>query len=221
MTMTSMNKFSGRACSADSLVPKGLDGQRGRARRYSMGLLTLGHPGLPHEPHTAIVISEKPPLAAQAAASSSAKIHNLSSGGEDPSLAKLRKVFVDRDYRFGFMPVRFVTERPRELRNKIGRQDFAEAVEEINNSMKHLGEPACSEGTFACLTGHLSLVCCPSRYEHGLSRAANLVKSQNENLWGLHKLHVTDPALRGLRVLEITILDEVADVFVELPAVVR
>jgi len=122
-----------------------------------------------------------------------------------------RKVFVQRDYTSGFLPVCFDTALPSALHDIVDAETVANAVNALNASCAKCDQPACCEATLASMTAHCSLLCWPSHYERGLSAAANLVEDQNRHLWEPLSLHLTDPTLRGLHVMEFTFLEDRAE----------
>ncbi|XP_076363765.1 golgin subfamily A member 7-like isoform X2 [Tachypleus tridentatus] len=121
-----------------------------------------------------------------------------------------RKVFIQRDYSEG-TNVKFQTKFPQELEGLIDKQTFEHTLTTLNaiyaEAEKLSGRTIC-EGCFACLTAYLLYLCMETHYEKCLKRIAVFIEEQNECVWIPQGLLLTDPVERGLRVVEISILNE-------------
>ncbi|XP_076367326.1 golgin subfamily A member 7-like isoform X3 [Tachypleus tridentatus] len=121
-----------------------------------------------------------------------------------------RKVFVQRDYSEG-TNVKFQTKFPQELDGLIDKQTFEHMITTLNSiyaeAEKMSGRTVC-EGCLACLTAYLLYVCIDTHYEKCLKSIADFIEEQNERVWMPKGLLLTDPVERGLRVVEISILNE-------------
>ncbi|CAH1404863.1 unnamed protein product [Nezara viridula] len=60
----------------------------------------------------------------------------------------------------------------------------------------------------ACLTAYLMYICAQTHYEKCLRKVAKFVQEQNERVYKPKGLYLTNPVERGLRVIEISILDQ-------------
>ncbi|KAJ9592965.1 hypothetical protein L9F63_015335 [Diploptera punctata] len=122
------------------------------------------------------------------------------------------KVFVQRDYSEGTL-VKFQTRFPTELEERIERQAFEYTVNQLNAIYAEAEKAGCStycEGCMACLTAYLIYICTETHYEKCLRKVAKFVVEQNERVYAPRGLLITDPTERGLRVIEISILNEPA-----------
>ncbi|KAJ1525330.1 hypothetical protein ONE63_010151 [Megalurothrips usitatus] len=120
------------------------------------------------------------------------------------------KVFVQRDYSDGTM-IKFQTRFPPELEDKIERQAFEYTINNLNNIFMEAEEASCStycEGCLACLTAYLMYICVQTHFEKCLRKVAKFVVEQNERVYQPRGLLLTNPVDRGLRVIEITVLDQ-------------
>lgn len=121
------------------------------------------------------------------------------------------KVFIQRDYTDG-TPVKFQTKFPVELEGKIDAIAFQETVSTINNmynEAESLGGRTYCESCFACLTAYLSYLCMDTHYEKVcLKKIGRYIEDQNQNIYVPRGLMIVDPAERGLRTLEICILQD-------------
>ncbi|GAB1603912.1 golgin subfamily A member 7-like [Argonauta hians] len=120
------------------------------------------------------------------------------------------KVFIQRDYTDG-TPVRFQSKFPPELEGRIERSTFAETINTINEMYKEaesLGGSTYCESCFACLTAYLSYLCVDTHYEKCLKKIGRYIENQNQTIYVSRGLVLVDPAERGLRTLEICILQE-------------
>ena len=128
------------------------------------------------------------------------------------NFANCKKIFVQRDYSEG-CGVKFQTRFPQELEGKIERQQFEFTVNMMNSMYAEAEKANCStfcEGCMACLTAYVIYFCSDTHYQKCLRKIARFVVEQNETVWTKRGLLLTDPIERGLRVIEISILTELA-----------
>ncbi|RZF46469.1 hypothetical protein LSTR_LSTR014235 [Laodelphax striatellus] len=120
------------------------------------------------------------------------------------------KVFVQRDYSDG-TTVRFQTLFPSELEGKLDKGAFLYTVNQLNANFAEAEKGSCStycEGCLACITAYLMYICSETHYEKCLRKVAKFVAEQNERVYMPRGLLLTNPVDRGLRVIEISILDQ-------------
>ncbi|XP_039300283.1 golgin subfamily A member 7B isoform X2 [Nilaparvata lugens] len=120
------------------------------------------------------------------------------------------KVFVQRDYSDG-TTVRFQTLFPPELEGKLDKGAFMYTVTQLNANFAEAEKGSCStycEGCLACITAYLMYICSETHYEKCLRKVAKFVAEQNERVYMPRGLLLTNPVDRGLRVIEISILDQ-------------
>ncbi|XP_043526951.1 golgin subfamily A member 7 isoform X1 [Frieseomelitta varia] len=130
-------------------------------------------------------------------------------GGPPPNC---QKVFIQRDYSEGTM-VKFQTQFPTELESRLDRQSFEYTITQLNNYFAEAERASCStycEGCLACLTGYLIYICTETHYEKCLRKVAKFVSEQNDRVYKPRGLLLTDPVMRGLRLIEISVLDRPA-----------
>ncbi|XP_051153132.1 golgin subfamily A member 7 [Leptopilina boulardi] len=131
-------------------------------------------------------------------------------GGGPPQ--NCQKVFIQRDYTDG-TNVKFQTRFPPDLEDRIDRQAFEYTIKQLNNYFVEAERASCStycESCLACLTGYLIYICTETHYEKCLRKIAKFVSEQNDRVYRPRGLLLTDPTTRGLRLIEISILDRPA-----------
>lgn len=109
--------------------------------------------------------------------------------------------------------MRFQTRFPAELEGRIEPQQFEFTINMLNSMYAEAEKANCStfcEGCMACLTAYVIYFCSETHYEKCLRKVARFVVEQNEQVWTKRGLLITDPIERGLRVIEISILTELA-----------
>ncbi|XP_046850027.1 golgin subfamily A member 7-like [Xenia sp. Carnegie-2017] len=119
------------------------------------------------------------------------------------------KVYVQRDYSRG-TNCRFMSEMPVELQGRIEVEIFLKTIERINEIMNDAEKIGCAsyfENCLGCLTGYLSLLCVETQYEKALKRLTEYVNQQNDKIFVPKGLMITNPIEKGLRVIEISILN--------------
>ncbi|CAH0395551.1 unnamed protein product [Bemisia tabaci] len=127
-----------------------------------------------------------------------------------PQTQLCAKIFIQRDYSEG-TPVKFQNVFPSELEDKIERSAFEYTINQLNAYFAEAETATCStycEGCLACLTAYLIFICTETHYEKCLKKVAKFVLEQNEHVYVPRGLLLTNPAERGLRVIEISILDQ-------------
>ncbi|XP_018312533.1 golgin subfamily A member 7 isoform X3 [Mycetomoellerius zeteki] len=131
-------------------------------------------------------------------------------GGGPPQ--NCEKVFIQRDYSEGTM-VKFQTRFPTELESRLDRQLFEYTINQLNNYFAEAERASCStycESCLYCLTGYLISICTETHYEKCLRKVAKFISEQNDRVYKPRGLLLTDPTTRGLRLIEISVLDRPA-----------
>ncbi|XP_025096505.1 golgin subfamily A member 7-like isoform X1 [Pomacea canaliculata] len=126
------------------------------------------------------------------------------------STSQCTKVFIHRDFSDG-TGVRFQNKFPQELEGKIDRATLERTINTINEiygEAEALSGRTYCESCFACLTAYMAYLCMDTYYEKCLKRIARYVDEQNKTVYVPHGLMMVDPVERGLRVLEICILND-------------
>ncbi|KAF0759350.1 golgin subfamily A member 7 [Aphis gossypii] len=132
---------------------------------------------------------------------------NTASQAQGPQYAK---VFVQRDYSDG-TTVKFMTSFPQGLENKIERSVFEYTINQLNTYFAEAEKASCKtycEGCFACFTVYTMFLCADTHYEKCLRKVGKFIVEQNEMVYLPRGLLLTNPAERGLRIIEITMLDQ-------------
>ncbi|XP_021357528.1 golgin subfamily A member 7-like [Mizuhopecten yessoensis] len=120
------------------------------------------------------------------------------------------KVFVQRDFSDG-TSIKFHTKFPPELDGKIESEQFVRTVTQLNSMFyeaESLGSRNYCESCMACLTAYMSYICFDTHYEKMLKKIKKFVEEQNQTIYSSRGLLLVDPVERGLRVLEICVLNE-------------
>ncbi|XP_064600351.1 golgin subfamily A member 7-like isoform X2 [Liolophura sinensis] len=126
------------------------------------------------------------------------------------STAHCSKIFVHRDFSEG-TSVRFQTKFPQDLDGRIDRAAFDRTVSRINEifvKAESLGGRTYCESCMACLTAYLSYLCVDTYYEKCLKEISRFIEEQNKTVYVPRGLMLVDPVERGLRVLEICVLQD-------------
>jgi len=121
----------------------------------------------------------------------------------------IQKVFVQRDYTEG-IAVQFQKTFPIELEGKISRHTLEKTINTINklfNEAERTDTTSLFQGCGACITGYLIYMCMDTPYEKCMKTLAQYVHEQNENVYIPKGLVLTNPMERGLRVIEILIVE--------------
>ncbi|KAF9413364.1 hypothetical protein HW555_008405 [Spodoptera exigua] len=130
------------------------------------------------------------------------------------------KIFIQRDYSEG-TAVKFQTRFPPELEDRIDRQTFEYTMERLNEHFEMAETADCStycEGLmdtvilwkvlFPILFIYISDINLPFLFlSQHLRKVSKFIATQNERVYNPRGIHITDPILRGLRVIEITVID--------------
>ncbi|XP_037068291.1 golgin subfamily A member 7-like [Pollicipes pollicipes] len=127
-------------------------------------------------------------------------------------LSNCLKVFIQRDYSEG-TAVRFQTAMPPELEGRIEPGVFENTLTTINEIFMEAEELNCAtycEGCLACLTAYCIYTCMDPHYDKCVKKCSRYIVEQNERLWLPRGLLLTDPIERGLRVIEVSVLNEPA-----------
>ncbi|XP_048747583.1 golgin subfamily A member 7-like [Ostrea edulis] len=121
------------------------------------------------------------------------------------------KVFIQRDFSDG-TAVKFHTkEFPTELVGKIEDKYLVQTITTLNtmySEAESLNSRNYCESCFACLTAYLSYLCFDTHYEKVLKKVGKYIAEQNQTVYVPRGLMLVDPVERGLRTLEICILNE-------------
>ncbi|XP_033756085.1 golgin subfamily A member 7-like [Pecten maximus] len=124
--------------------------------------------------------------------------------------ANCAKTFVQRDFSDG-TSIKFLTKFPPELDGKIESEQFVRTVTQLNSMFleaESLGSRNYCESCLACLTAYMSYICFDTHYEKMLKKIKKFVEEQNQTIYLPRGLLLVDPVERGLRVLEICVLNE-------------
>lgn len=90
---------------------------------------------------------------------------------------------------------------------------FEYTINQLNNYFAEAERASCStycESCLYCLTGYLISICTETHYEKCLRKVAKFVSEQNDRVYKPRGLLLTDPTTRGLRLIEISVLDRPA-----------
>ncbi|VDM18327.1 unnamed protein product [Hydatigera taeniaeformis] len=93
---------------------------------------------------------------------------------------------------------------------RIPPEEFAKAISDLNamfDKAEALTPGVVCENLTGCLTAYLLFLCMPTHYERMLDKIAYRVIQLNDQIFMPHGLLMIDPAERGLRMIEICILN--------------
>lgn len=131
-------------------------------------------------------------------------------GGNTPLTSSvINKTFIQRDYSEG-TAVKFQEKLPEELNGKIMPEVFNKIMREVNNifaDAERLGARTYLEGCLGCLTAYLIFLCLESNYDKCLKRLHLYLENVNRMTLNPLGLHMINPMERGLRVIEVLILN--------------
>eukprot|EP00043_Microstomoeca_roanoka_P000571 m.28114 g.28114 ORF g.28114 m.28114 type:complete len:131 (+) comp10384_c0_seq2:218-610(+) len=118
-------------------------------------------------------------------------------------------VFVQRDFSQGTTP-KFCTALPQELVGKISSDVFANAIAQINDLFEKAETPSTKlyfTNILSCLTGHLLQLCIENPYEQTFRDVSQLAERLDREVFSIRGLRLVDPLRRGLRAVEIQVLN--------------
>uniref|UniRef100_A0A1I7XZ20 Ras modification protein ERF4 n=2 Tax=Steinernema glaseri TaxID=37863 RepID=A0A1I7XZ20_9BILA len=119
-----------------------------------------------------------------------------------------KKIFIERDYSQG-LSVRFQTTFPTRLTGMISPDAWDNVITTLNSLFVE-AERVCSssvvETLLGCFTCYISRAFSKTIYERNLERIMTYIDEQNRDLFMPAGLFLSDPMERGLRMLEISIL---------------
>ncbi|KAE9552361.1 hypothetical protein FO519_004444 [Halicephalobus sp. NKZ332] len=126
------------------------------------------------------------------------------------NLSECKKCFVQRDYSSGLL-VRFSNEFPPELEGKIDPDIWVNFVNALNARYEKADSVTFAsvvESTISFLTCHLAKLCYPTVWTRVLKEVDTYIAERNRGIFIPNNLFVRDPVTKGLRVIEVIILDE-------------
>ncbi|CAG7824384.1 unnamed protein product [Allacma fusca] len=139
-----------------------------------------------------------------------ASVNQVSANGGSPNPSPPMRIFVQRDYRLG-VAIRFVPEFPPELNGRIDQATYEFTLNQINAYFQDAENFDCNTFCESCLgfiTANLVYFCRDTKYEKCLKRLSKFISEQNTRVYLPRGLQITDPVERGLRCIEIVILND-------------
>jgi len=122
------------------------------------------------------------------------------------------RVFIQRDYSQGTC-VKFSARFPQELEGRIEQARFEQTIAGINGLYTEAEEMSCArycEGCLGCMTAYFLFFFVETHYEQIMKKISKYIAEQNETVYIPRGLFITNPIERGLRVIEVSILNEPA-----------
>ncbi|KAI0978874.1 hypothetical protein GJ496_005366 [Pomphorhynchus laevis] len=119
------------------------------------------------------------------------------------------KLYVQRDYSHG-IEVKFNEDFPVQLTGKIDKQQYTAIIRQINEYYalaERISFHSVLENCLGCLTAYLTMLCIPTQYEKYARQASEFVEESNVHILNPRGINLGDPMDKGLRCIEITILD--------------
>jgi len=144
--------------------------------------------------------------------------HTLNVSGNNPSISANGgspsppppRIFVQRDYGRG-VAIQFVTDFPPELNGRIDQATYDYTITQINSLFEEAETFNCGTFCESCLgflTANLIYFCKDTKYEKCLKRLSKFISEQNSRVYLPRGLQITDPVERGLRCIDILILND-------------
>ncbi|KAI1731939.1 golgin subfamily A member 7/ERF4 family domain-containing protein [Ditylenchus destructor] len=126
------------------------------------------------------------------------------------ALNECRKFYVQRDFSHG-LSVAFSTDYPEELNNKIQRDAWIDFIKELNKiyaEAEIVSASTVAESMLLFFTCYLSRLCTKSIWDAKLEEVCSLLNEMNESHFIKEGVFVRDPIEKGLRVIEVVLLNE-------------
>uniref|UniRef100_A0A7E4V071 Ras modification protein ERF4 n=1 Tax=Panagrellus redivivus TaxID=6233 RepID=A0A7E4V071_PANRE len=126
------------------------------------------------------------------------------------ALNECRKCYIQRDFSRG-LEVRFSSDFPQELEDKIDPETWTNFINNLNAKYERAEEVSCGsvvESTISFLTCHVARLCYPTVWSRVLKQVATFIEERNRVVFIPNNIFVRDPVVKGLRVIEVSILDE-------------
>ena len=121
------------------------------------------------------------------------------------------KLFVQRDYSEG-TDVKFERKFLQPLEGRIEESVWLNTMDHINSLFAEAEAVDClsyCESCVACLTFYLTTLCFKSKYEKYTDKVAKYIEQQNTSTFIPRGLMLVDPMDRGLRCMEVVVLEDV------------
>ncbi|CAI5447736.1 unnamed protein product [Caenorhabditis angaria] len=128
-------------------------------------------------------------------------------------LNQCRKVFIQRDYSQG-LDVRFETDFPSRLTEMISREVWENTIHRINKIFEEaesINATTIFETILGCFSCYCSRLVTKSLYEKKLIELKEFLRRENEEIYHRAGLHIMNPMERGLRVIEISLLNTIEE----------
>uniref|UniRef100_A0AC35TX25 Erf4 domain-containing protein n=1 Tax=Rhabditophanes sp. KR3021 TaxID=114890 RepID=A0AC35TX25_9BILA len=126
------------------------------------------------------------------------------------SLGDCRRVFIQRDYTKG-LNVRFTTELPGLVGERCEKEVWVDFINTINEKFETAAKvniASALETCFNCLTCYLFSLCVKSSYNKAIDGIIDFIEVKNKSIFQDRNLFITNPMKKGLRVIEVVILNE-------------
>ncbi|CAJ0583021.1 unnamed protein product, partial [Mesorhabditis spiculigera] len=125
-----------------------------------------------------------------------------------------KRVFIPRDYSIGIQ-VRFSTEFPEELIRKIDENAWKDIIMELNakySALEGVSTASIIETILGCASCYLIRCCTVPLCEKKMNEVGRFIDELNQDVLVPRGLYLSNPMERGLRCLEVTVLNEDAEV---------
>ncbi|CAB3406146.1 unnamed protein product [Caenorhabditis bovis] len=143
-------------------------------------------------------------------------VRNGSDGNPETQILFLnqcRRVFIQRDYSKG-LDVRFETEFPPRFTGMIPRDVWENTIHRINKIFEDaeaINARTIFETVLGCVTCYCSRLVSTSIFDKKLIELKEFLKRENSEIYHKAGLHIMNPMERGLRVIEISILNTIEE----------
>uniref|UniRef100_A0A915DFF8 Ras modification protein ERF4 n=1 Tax=Ditylenchus dipsaci TaxID=166011 RepID=A0A915DFF8_9BILA len=130
--------------------------------------------------------------------------------GRKVAINECKKFYVQRDYGQG-LAVCFSTDFPEDLNGKVDKDIWVDFIKQLNGIYAEAEEcstASAAESLLGFLTCYLSRLCVKPIWTNKLEEAVDLINETNDLRFIKCGVYVCNPIDKGLRVIEVVLLNE-------------
>lgn len=123
----------------------------------------------------------------------------------------IKSIRIERDYSLGDGITCFNTDYPEDLRGRIAPEEFAHTIQEINTRMDYadrLSWRVVFENVMETLTIYLWPILFSTHYQRAIHQLHAFIDSENQNIYHLHQLSISDPVKSAFLFIEINFYEQ-------------
>uniref|UniRef100_A0A0K0EN57 Ras modification protein ERF4 n=1 Tax=Strongyloides stercoralis TaxID=6248 RepID=A0A0K0EN57_STRER len=127
----------------------------------------------------------------------------------DICLSSCRKIFVERNYKYGIYKTRFVEHIPEQLYPYVSYDEWLKTIRTINNLLEDLEEPNIKSyiiTTLTILTCTIGSILGKIDTNKKKKKILDFIHCKNEEIFHPAGFHIDNPFECGLRMIQISIL---------------